>query len=89
VGEGTGKGDGPHNANSWIRPLVQLRLLAVIEVLLHPSPYDKDSDGYYMPYKADKYLMLTDYNKFVSEVVKINLICNLAYVRQETLYFRL
>jgi len=41
---------------------------------LHSSLYDKDSEGYYTLYKADKptRFMLTDYNSFVSELVKIN-----------------
>jgi len=51
------------------RSHTHIRLLAAIEVLLHPGLYDKASGEYYQPYKVDDELVLLDYTAFACDIV--------------------
>ena len=44
---------------------MQLRVLCLIEVLLHPGLYDSSSAEFYPPYAADNWLCLPSYESFV------------------------
>jgi len=48
----------------------QLRLLAVIEVLMHRDFYDITSSQFYKPYRKDLGLVLPGYTAFVTDLVR-------------------
>lgn len=58
----------------------QLRLLSVIEALLCHTLYDSSSPDYYAPYVADADLILSDYNKFIFDLVKNGSYCDMLTV---------